>query len=95
MAMRIARQKTAPTKLLLMLGLTLTLSFSAICGWILWQAGGRDYLHSRDAAANLVSSLMLLHPGIIRRAALLRPMPVLDKVPTTDLAGIRTLIIAG
>ena len=45
--------------------------------------------------ANLVSSLLLLHPGIIRRAALLRPMPVLDKVPTTDLAGIRTLIIAG
>ncbi len=45
--------------------------------------------------ANLVSSLMLLHPGIVRRAALLRPMPVLDDVPATDLRGIRTLIIAG
>ncbi|MGX5831320.1 alpha/beta hydrolase [Mesorhizobium sp. 43Arga] len=45
--------------------------------------------------ANLVSSLMLLHPGIVRRAALLRPMPVLDDVPATDLAGIRTLLIAG
>ena len=45
--------------------------------------------------ANLVSSLMLLHPGIVRRAALLRPMPVLDDVPATDLAGTRTLIIAG
>ena len=45
--------------------------------------------------ANLVSSLMLLHPGIVRRAALLRPMPVLDQVPATNLAGIRTLIIAG
>jgi phospholipase/carboxylesterase len=45
--------------------------------------------------ANLVSSLMLLHPGIVRRAVLLRPMPVLDDVPATDLAGIRTLIIAG
>ncbi|KAA3449565.1 hypothetical protein C7I87_16570 [Mesorhizobium sp. SARCC-RB16n] len=45
--------------------------------------------------ANLVSSLMLLHPGIVRRAALLRAMPVLDKVPATDLAGTRTLIIAG
>ncbi|MBZ9705427.1 alpha/beta hydrolase [Mesorhizobium sp. ESP7-2] len=45
--------------------------------------------------ANLVSSLMLLHPGIVRRAALLRPMPVLDKVPATDLTGTRTLIIAG
>lgn len=45
--------------------------------------------------ANLVSSLMLLHPGIVRRAALLRPMPVLDQVPATDLARTRTLIIAG
>lgn len=45
--------------------------------------------------ANLVSSLMLLHPGIVRRAALLRPMPVLDDVPVTDLAGTRALIIAG
>ncbi|UVK53388.1 alpha/beta hydrolase [Mesorhizobium sp. AR02] len=45
--------------------------------------------------ANLVSSLMLLHPGIIRRAALMRPMPVLDHVPATDLMGTRTLIIAG
>lgn len=45
--------------------------------------------------ANLVSSLMLLHPGIVRRAVLLRPMPVLDDVPATDLAGIRTLIIVG
>lgn len=46
--------------------------------------------------ANLVSSLMLLQPGIVRRAALLRPMPVLDQVPvTTDLEGTRTLIVAG
>jgi phospholipase/carboxylesterase len=45
--------------------------------------------------ANLVSSLMLLHPGIVRRAALLRPMPVLNDVPAIDLAGTRTLIIAG
>ncbi|SDN62448.1 sensor domain-containing diguanylate cyclase [Afipia sp. GAS231] len=57
MATRFARQTTAPTKWLLMLGLAVTLSFSAICGWVLWQAGGRDYLHSREAAANLVSSL--------------------------------------
>ncbi|MEI9427247.1 alpha/beta hydrolase [Mesorhizobium sp. Cs1299R1N3] len=45
--------------------------------------------------ANLVSSLMLLHPGMVWSAALLRPMPVLDKVPATDLMGTRTLIIAG
>lgn len=45
--------------------------------------------------ANLVSSLMLLRPGLVPRAALLRPMPVLDEVPPTDLNGIRILIIAG
>ncbi|MBN9221859.1 MAG: alpha/beta hydrolase [Mesorhizobium sp.] len=45
--------------------------------------------------ANLVSSLMLLHPGLVHRAALLRPMPVLDHVPATQLGGTRALIIAG
>ncbi|WP_136621365.1 MULTISPECIES: alpha/beta hydrolase [Mesorhizobium] len=45
--------------------------------------------------ANLVSSLMLLHPGLVERAALLRPMPVLDDVPATDLSTVRVLMIAG
>ena len=45
--------------------------------------------------ANLVSSVMLLHPGTIERAALLRAMPVLDNVPPTDLSKARVLIIAG
>lgn len=45
--------------------------------------------------ANLVSSLMLLHPGLVRRAVLLRPMPVLDAVPAVDLGGTDVLIIAG
>ncbi|TIW67549.1 MAG: alpha/beta hydrolase, partial [Mesorhizobium sp.] len=45
--------------------------------------------------ANLVSSLMLLHPGLVRRAALLRPMPVLDETPPTDLGGTKVLMIAG
>ncbi|MER9134861.1 alpha/beta hydrolase [Mesorhizobium sp. M0830] len=45
--------------------------------------------------ANLISSLMLLHPGLVERAALLRPMPVLDDVPATDLSKVRVLIIAG
>ena len=57
MTERITKQKIAPTKRLLALGLTVTLSFSAICGWVLWHAGDRDYLHSRAAATNLVSSL--------------------------------------
>ena len=45
--------------------------------------------------ANLLSSVMLLHPGLVERAALLRPMPVLDDVPPTDLSKVRVLIIAG
>ncbi|PAQ11591.1 alpha/beta hydrolase [Mesorhizobium temperatum] len=45
--------------------------------------------------ANLVSSVMLLHSGRIERAALLRPMPVLDEVPPADLSKARVLIIAG
>lgn len=45
--------------------------------------------------ANLVSSLMLLHPGLVERAALLRPMPVLDDVPATDLSKVQALIVAG
>ncbi len=45
--------------------------------------------------ANLVSSAMLLHPGLIRRAVLLRAMPVLDHAPDADLAGARVLVVAG
>ncbi|MCG7505730.1 alpha/beta hydrolase [Mesorhizobium retamae] len=45
--------------------------------------------------ANLVSSVMLLHPDHIQRAALLRGMPVLDEVPAADLSKTRILTIAG
>ncbi|MDX8525725.1 alpha/beta hydrolase [Mesorhizobium sp. MSK_1335] len=45
--------------------------------------------------ANVVSSLMLLHPGTVRQAALLRAMPVLDTSPRADLGGSRVLIVAG
>jgi phospholipase/carboxylesterase len=45
--------------------------------------------------ANLASSVMLLYPGLIERAALLRPMPVLDEVPPADLSKARVVIIAG
>ncbi|TPI54769.1 alpha/beta hydrolase [Mesorhizobium sp. B3-1-7] len=45
--------------------------------------------------ANVVSSLMLLHPGLVKQAALLRAMPVLDNPPTSDLSGTRVLIVAG
>jgi phospholipase/carboxylesterase len=45
--------------------------------------------------ANLISSVMLLHPGLIGRAVLLRAMPVLDEVPATDLSGTRILVVTG
>jgi len=45
--------------------------------------------------ANLVSSVMLLYPGLIDRAVLLRAMPVLDDVPATDLSNAQILVIAG
>ncbi|MGX9144010.1 alpha/beta hydrolase [Mesorhizobium sp. 128a] len=45
--------------------------------------------------ANLVSSLMLLNPDLVRKAALLRAMPVLDDMPSTELSGTRVLIVAG
>jgi len=45
--------------------------------------------------ANLVTSVMLLHPGLIGQAVLLRTMPVLDEVPATDLSGTRVLVIKG
>jgi phospholipase/carboxylesterase len=45
--------------------------------------------------ANLVSSVMLLHPGPISRAVLLRAMPVLDDAPAADLTATDLLVIAG
>jgi len=57
MTRHFGRQKKAPTRQLLTLGFAISLGFSAICGRIVWQGGDRDYLHAREAAANLVSSL--------------------------------------
>ncbi|MET3926481.1 VOC family protein [Devosia sp. 2618] len=46
--------------------------------------------------ANFLASAMLLQPGLgIRKAVLLRPVPVLDVVPEADLAGVEVLVIAG
>jgi phospholipase/carboxylesterase len=45
--------------------------------------------------ANLISSLMLLHPGLVEHAVLLRAMPVLDDVPPADLSNVEVLVIAG
>jgi len=45
--------------------------------------------------ANLVTAVMLRHPGLIRRAVLLRAMPVLDAPPAADLSGTCVLLVAG
>jgi phospholipase/carboxylesterase len=45
--------------------------------------------------ANLISSVMLLYPGLIARAALLRSMSVLDEPPPTDLSGTDVVVISG
>ncbi|MGH6763841.1 MAG: alpha/beta hydrolase [Phyllobacterium sp.] len=45
--------------------------------------------------ANLLSSVMLLHPGLIRNAVLLRSMPVLNDIPRVNLSKTNVLVIAG
>ena len=45
--------------------------------------------------ANLLAAAMLLHPGLIRRAILLRAMPVLDEPPSADLSSARVLVLGG
>jgi len=45
--------------------------------------------------ANLLAAFSLLHPGMVRRAALLRPMPVLEQPPSSDLAKARFLTVIG
>jgi phospholipase/carboxylesterase len=45
--------------------------------------------------ANLLGAAMLLHPGMVRRAILLRPAMVLSDAPETDLAGVSVLVVLG
>lgn len=45
--------------------------------------------------ANFAAAFMLLHPGLVRRAILLRPMLVLEEPPSSDLSGVRLLTVAG
>ena len=45
--------------------------------------------------ANFAGAVMALHPGLIRRAVLMRPMLALDPVPEADLSGLRVLTLQG
>ena len=45
--------------------------------------------------ANFAASVMALYPETIGHAALLRPTPVLNELPKTNLAGARVLMVTG
>lgn len=45
--------------------------------------------------ANLLAAVMLLHPDLVKRAVLMRSMPVLDNAPVADLGKARVLTITG
>jgi phospholipase/carboxylesterase len=45
--------------------------------------------------ANLLAATMLLHPDLVKRAVLMRPMPVLDETPVANLSKARVLTVAG
>lgn len=45
--------------------------------------------------ANLLGAALLLHPGMIKRAILLRPVMVLDEAPDADLSGTSVLVVLG
>jgi phospholipase/carboxylesterase len=45
--------------------------------------------------ANLLAVTALLYPELVKRAALLRPMPVLDDAPKADLRKAQFLTVAG
>ena len=45
--------------------------------------------------ANVAASLLLLHPGLLRAAVLLRPMVPFEPQPLPDLAGTAVLVAGG
>jgi len=45
--------------------------------------------------ANLIAATALLHPGLVHKAALLRPMSVLNEPPLAALKGASMLMVAG
>jgi phospholipase/carboxylesterase len=45
--------------------------------------------------ANIAAALLLLHPGVLAGAVLLRPMPVLSDPPKADLKGTPVLMLSG
>lgn len=55
----------------------------------------RTLFIGQSNGANFIAAFMQLHPGIVRFAALLRPVQVLDGAPTPDFAGTEILAVLG
>src|SRR3546814_14187373 len=45
--------------------------------------------------ANLLGAILRLHPGVVKRAVLLRGIEVLEDPPSADLSGARLLLLPG
>lgn len=45
--------------------------------------------------ANFAAAVLALHPGVIRRAILIRAMAALEKMPEPDLTGTKVLMLTG
>ncbi|PYB77644.1 VOC family protein [Rhizobium wuzhouense] len=58
-------------------------------------ASGKTAFLGYSNGANLLAAAMELHPGLVHRAVLLRPMAVLEPEPASNLAGADVLIVAG
>ena len=58
------------------------------------EAGRISYLGYSNGA-NLLGAVMLLHPGLVQRAILLRGIAVLEDPPEPDLAGTGVLLLSG
>ena len=56
---------------------------------------GRIVALGYSNGANIAAGLLLLEPGLVRRAALLRAMPPFAQPPAADLLGTRVLLSEG
>ncbi|WP_439271727.1 alpha/beta hydrolase [Pseudochrobactrum sp. HB0163] len=45
--------------------------------------------------ANLLAATMMLHPDLVKKAVLMRSMPVLDQTPEANLSKTRVLVVTG
>ncbi|PRD43262.1 carboxylesterase [Phyllobacterium phragmitis] len=73
---------------------------NAFVGFLTRLANSHDLDLSRATfvgysnGANLLAATMLLHPDLVKRAVLMRPMPVLDETPAANLKA-NVLTVAG